>query len=75
LIAVAAFLIVAEPPTPEPPNCIMLAAPKTLALVTVVLSKLNVVAVLVIVPPFANILATKVASLVTERVLLVEIAP
>ena len=73
LIFVLAFLIVVVPEIE--PIKIVLAAPSTLALVTVVLSKLNVVALLVIVPPLAITLPAKVASPVTERVLFAESGP
>ena len=73
LILVPAFLIVAVPAVP--PKTMILAEPKTFALVTVVFSKLKVVALLVIVPPLAMTLPTNVASPVTERVLLKEPAP
>ena len=76
---VPAFLIVAVPPVP--PITIVFAAPSTFALVTVALSKLNVVAVEVMSPPFTAMSPPAVTSPirvdvpVTERVLLVESAP
>ena len=64
---VAAFLIVVDPPVP--PITTVLEAPRTLALVTVALSKLNVVAVEVMSPPFTAMSPLAVTSPIREEVL------
>ena len=70
LTLVAVFLIVVEPPAD--PIKIVSAAPNTLALVTVVFSKLNVVAVDVIVPPLTVKFPVIIAELFTVVVPVVD---
>jgi hypothetical protein len=69
LIAVIAFLIVVE--LLAEPITIVSAAPSTLALVTVVLSKLNVVTVVVISPP----LTARSPPIVKSKEVLLNIRP